>query len=72
MLVLTLHLGKTIHIGDDIQIMLTEVNGHTQARLAFEAPREVRIERDIVRQSRLEDEARRDRVKKGLRPRGKR
>ncbi|RMH61837.1 MAG: carbon storage regulator [Calditrichaeota bacterium] len=45
MLVLTRRLGEAITIGDDIKIIIVDIEGH-QIKLGIEAPREVEIYRE--------------------------
>lgn len=47
-LVLTHKLGEAIHIGNDIKITLTEVQGK-QTKIHIEAPQSVNILRDAVK-----------------------
>jgi carbon storage regulator len=42
MLLLTRRIGESIHIGDDIQVVVTNCN-HSQVRLGIDAPRSVKI-----------------------------
>lgn len=55
MLTLTRNVGETIIIGDNIEVTVTEVRGNT-VRLSINAPREIRILREEVRQRILEAE----------------
>src|SRR5215207_1862536 len=52
MLVLTRRLGEAIVISDDIIVKVVEIDGQ-KVRLAIEAPRSVRIDREEVRQRML-------------------
>lgn len=45
-LVLTLHEGRRIRIGKDVWVTLLELGRGRRARLAFEAPKSVRIVRE--------------------------
>jgi carbon storage regulator len=45
MLVLTRRVGQSIHIGDDIVIMVTRV-GSDNVRIGISAPRDVQVIRD--------------------------
>lgn len=47
-LVLTANIGEPIHIGDDVVITVVEINGKA-ARIAFEAPVDVEIDRAKIR-----------------------
>lgn len=47
MLVLTRRVDDVIHIGDDIQIMITEIQGN-QVKIAVTAPQNVKIYRDEI------------------------
>lgn len=49
MLTLTRNVGETIIIGDNIEVTVAEVRGNT-VRLSINAPREIRILREEVRQ----------------------
>ena len=49
MLVLTRRVDDVIHIGDDIQIMITEIQGN-QVKVAVTAPPNVKIYRDEIYQ----------------------
>ncbi len=45
MLVLTRRLGESITIGDDIKIVIVDIDGH-QVKLGVEAPRKIEIYRE--------------------------
>lgn len=45
MLVLTRRLGESITIGDNVKIILVEIDGN-QVKLGIEAPREIEIYRE--------------------------
>ncbi len=45
MLVLTRKLGESITIGDNVKIMIVEIDGH-QVKLGIEAPRSIEIYRE--------------------------
>lgn len=47
MLLLTRRIGEAIQIGDDIRIMVSEIKGR-QVKLAIEAPRSMRIDREEI------------------------
>lgn len=47
MLVLSRRIGETLHIGNDIQVVVLGVNGN-QIRLGIKAPREVSIHREEI------------------------
>ena len=49
MLVLSRHIGEAITIGDDITIRIVEVRPGGQVRLGIDAPREVAVHREEVR-----------------------
>ncbi len=49
MLVLTRRIGETIKIGDDIDVTVLDIQGG-QARIGIDAPREVRVDREEVRE----------------------
>lgn len=49
MLVLTRKVGETIWIGEDVEIIISEVNGE-QVRVAINAPRSIEIVRGELRQ----------------------
>ncbi len=55
MLVLTRRLGEAIVISDDIVVKVVEIDGQ-KVRLAVEAPRSVRIDREEVRRRILANE----------------
>jgi len=44
MLIITRKPGERIYIGDDIELIVTKVNGHTVS-IGIEAPKSVRIKR---------------------------
>lgn len=46
-LVLTIKRGHSLHIGDEITVTVQRV-GRTEVRLRIEAPRDVRVLRDVV------------------------
>lgn len=48
MLVLTRKAGEAIYLGDDIKLTMVRVRGG-QVRIAIDAPKEVRIDREEVR-----------------------
>lgn len=48
MLILTRRIGESIHIGDDITIVVLDVKG-SQVRLGVEAPQGVAIDRQEIR-----------------------
>lgn len=52
MLVLTRKVGQAIMIGDNITITLCEING-TQVKIGIDAPKDVHIERDDIKNGRL-------------------
>lgn len=56
MLVLTRKKGQSIHIGDDIRVVVLDVSGDT-IRLGIEAPRAVSVHRSEVYQA-IQDENR--------------
>lgn len=47
MLVLSRRIGETLHIGNNIQVVVLNVNGN-QIRLGIKAPREVSVHREEV------------------------
>ncbi len=49
MLILTRSVGKTIRIGDDIEIVILRVNGN-QVRVGVTAPPDITVRRDEVYQ----------------------
>ncbi len=49
MLVLTRKPGETIVIGDDIRVTIVKVNGR-QIHIGIEAPKEVSVDREEVRE----------------------
>ncbi|WP_236225666.1 carbon storage regulator CsrA [Pseudomonas pseudonitroreducens] len=49
MLILTRSVGKTIRIGDDIEIVILRVNGN-QVRVGVSAPPHISVHRDEVYQ----------------------
>ena len=49
MLILTRSVGKTIRIGDDIEIIILRVNGN-QVRVGVSAPQHITVHRDEVYQ----------------------
>lgn len=49
MLVLTRKVGETIWIGEDVEIIISEVNGE-QVKVAINAPRSIEIVRGELRQ----------------------
>lgn len=49
MLVLSRKVGEAVAIGDDVVVKIAEVRGN-RVRLAFEAPRDVAIDRSEVRE----------------------
>ncbi len=49
MLILTRRVGKTIRIGDDIEIVILRVNGN-QVRVGVSAPPHISVRRDEVYQ----------------------
>ncbi len=49
MLILTHSVGKTIRIGDDIEIIILRVNGN-QVRVGVSAPQHITVHRDEVYQ----------------------
>lgn len=49
MLILTRSVGKTIRIGDDIEIIILRVNGN-QVRVGVSAPQYITVHRDEVYQ----------------------
>jgi carbon storage regulator len=53
MLVLTRRVGEVIHIGDDIQVSVLGVQGK-QVRLGIEAPKEVKVLRDELKERKNE------------------
>ena len=51
MLVLSRHVGETILIGDDIEILVVDIRGHAgRVRLGITAPVEVAVDRAEVRE----------------------
>jgi len=52
MLVLTIVKNEPIHIGEDVVVHLAEIQGG-QVRLAFDAPKNVSIDRDKIRKRKL-------------------
>lgn len=53
MLVLTRRFNEAIHIGDDIRVVVVDVQGG-KVRLGIEAPDHIRIDREEVRRRRHE------------------
>ncbi|HCE9893664.1 carbon storage regulator CsrA [Pseudomonas aeruginosa] len=49
MLILTRSVGKTIRIGDDIEIVILRINGN-QVRVGVSAPQHITVHRDEVYQ----------------------
>ncbi len=49
--ILTRRIGETIHIGDDVTVTVNRIRGG-QVSLAVNAPRDVAVDREEVRQSR--------------------
>ncbi|GLU42132.1 carbon storage regulator CsrA [Pseudomonas sp. NBRC 100443] len=49
MLILTRSIGKTIRIGDDIEIVILQVKGH-QVRVGVTAPPDIAVHHDEVYQ----------------------
>lgn len=54
MLILTRRIGETVVIGDDIEVTVLNVKGN-QVRVGIEAPKDVPVHREEVRQ-RIEQE----------------
>lgn len=52
MLVLTRHIGESIIVGDNVQIIVTGI-GHNQVRIGVVAPRDVLVDRQEVRERRI-------------------
>lgn len=50
MLVLSRRIGEKLFLGDDIEVMLLEVNG-SQARIGIKAPREINVIRSELADS---------------------
>lgn len=55
MLILTRRPGESICIGDDITVTITEINGG-QVRVGVEAPRDVSVDRNEVRERKTKEE----------------
>lgn len=49
MLILTRRVGEAVIIGDDVTVRVIEVRG-MQVRIGIDAPREVRVDREEVRE----------------------
>jgi carbon storage regulator len=56
MLILTRKIGGVICIGDDVRLTVIEVNGR-QVRLGIEAPKEVSVDREEIRERKNQDKA---------------
>lgn len=54
MLLLTRRIGETIVIGDNIKVMVLGVNGR-QVKLGIEAPREIEVDREEIRERKDKD-----------------
>lgn len=57
MLVVTRKVKQRIFIGDDIVITLVEIEGGGKARIGVEAPANIRVDREEVREARKRTEA---------------
>lgn len=55
MLILTRNIGEKIMIGDDIVIKLMGVEGRRGARIGIDAPEDVSIDREEVRERKIQD-----------------
>ena len=49
MLVLTRRIGERFYIGDDVRVVVLEVNGN-QVRLGIEAPKHIAVHREEIYQ----------------------
>ena len=50
MLILTRRVGEKIMIGDDVSVLVMSIDG-SQVRLGIDAPKEVSVDREEVRQN---------------------
>lgn len=55
MLILTRNVGELLHIGDDITVTVLGIRGQ-QVRLGIQAPREVTVDREEIRERRIVDQ----------------
>lgn len=53
MLVLSRKVNEAVCIGDNVRVWVQGINANGTVRLGIEAPREIRVDRDEVRQKRL-------------------
>ena len=55
MLVFTLKSGEEFHIGDDVRVRILKLEGR-QVRVGIDAPRQLDIDREKVRQEKRKEE----------------
>lgn len=59
MLILTRNVGELLRIGDDITVTVLGVRGQ-QVRLGIQAPREVTVDREEIRERRIQGQEKGD------------
>lgn len=60
-LILTRRIGETLMIGNDVTVTIVAINGN-QVRCAIKAPRDIIIDREEIRERRIEDQRRAERA----------
>ena len=60
MLVISRRPTERVYIGDDVYVQVIEIQGNGKVRLGIQAPPEIRVDREEIREARMRSERNQD------------